>query len=78
VWEAWLALENRWRTVTVEKRRRGMVIGSERRLEGLDAVQVESTLRLMGMKRKERSRVFAGLRAMEKAALAALYGNGET
>lgn len=77
VWEAWLALETRWRTVTVEKRARGFVVASEVRLQGLDAAQVEATLCLMGMKRKKRSRVFAGLRAMEKAALAALYGNGE-
>lgn len=42
-------------------------------LQGLDAAQIDSTLRLMGMKRKERERVFAGLLVMEQAALAAYY-----
>lgn len=60
--------------VMIDRRVRGMVVGQEARYQGLDAVQVESVLRLMGMKRKERGRVFAGLRVMEKAALAALNG----
>lgn len=47
-------------------------------LQGLDAAQIESTLRLMGLKRKERERVYQGLLVMEDAALAAIYGNGET
>lgn len=69
MWEAWQALENRWLIVS------GL---QGDKPQGLDATQVESTLRLMGMKRGKRSRVFAGLRTMEQAALAALYGNGDT
>ena len=69
VWKAWLALENRWLVVSG--------IDGER-LQGLDAAQIESVLRLQGIKSGERERIFDGLRVMEKAALAALYGNGES
>lgn len=52
-------------------------VGGER-LQGLDASQIEAVLRLQGIKGKERERIFDGLRVIEKAALAALYGNGES
>lgn len=41
--------------------------------QGLDMTQAESVMRLMGIKRKQRGRVFDGLRVMESAALAAIY-----
>lgn len=63
--------------VMVERRVRGVVIGQEERYRGLDAAQIESVLNLMGMNRKGRRRVFAGLQVMEKAALAALYGKAK-
>ena len=46
-------------------------------LQGLDATQMESTLRLMGLKRKERGRVYQGLLVMEQAALEVIYGEAE-
>lgn len=70
IWDAWIGLENRWRVV--------VAANGEVNRQGLDAAQIESTLRLMGMKRKERERVYQGLLVMEDAALAAIYGNGDT
>jgi hypothetical protein len=68
-WDVWVALEDRWRVIS------GM---NGDRLQGLDAAQMESTLHLMGVKPKKRRRVFAELLEMEEAALAAIYGNGDT
>lgn len=68
-WKVWVELENRWRVIS------GL---NGDRLQGLDAAQIESTLRLMGVKPKKRRRVFTELREMEDAALAAIYGNGDT
>jgi hypothetical protein len=61
-------LENRWRVIA------GM---NGERLQGLDMAQAESVLRLMGMRRKERQRVFKGLRIMEAAALMQIYGTAD-
>jgi len=57
-------MANRWRVI-------GGMKGE--RLQGLDMAQVEPVLRLMGTKRKERERIFAGLRVMEAAALERIY-----
>jgi hypothetical protein len=58
-------MANRWRVIA------GM---NGERLQGLDMAQIEPVLRLSGVKRKERERIFAGLRVMEAAALARIYG----
>lgn len=57
-------MANRWRVIS------GM---NGERLQGLDLMQVEPFLRLSGVKRKERERMFTALRVMEAAALKAIY-----
>lgn len=60
MWQVWRALENRWLMA-------GGLSGERR--QGLDMTQAESVMRLMGMRRRERERVFVGLCVMEDAAL---------
>jgi hypothetical protein len=55
--EVFLVQENRWR-----RKPNGA-------LEGLDMTQVESTMRLIGIRSKDRRSVFWKLRTMEMAAL---------
>ena len=45
---------------------------------GLDRPAIESTLRLMGVKRKKHSSIFEDLRVMEGAALEVLNSRGDS
>lgn len=47
-------------------------------LQGLDMAQAASLMKGLGIKRKARERITQNLLVMENAALAAIYGNGES
>lgn len=60
VWDAWLALETQWR----------MAVGAGGAAWlGLDYAAIPGVLKLLGVRKGDRSRVFAGLREMEAVAL---------
>lgn len=65
VWDVFLAQGRRWRMV-------GGLNGD--RLQGLDMTQVESTIKLMGIKKKARPQMLDDLQVLEAAALGELYG----
>lgn len=70
VWDVWLGLENRWQILTGTSGYAYM---------GLDVPAVESTLNLLGVrKRRRRREIFASLRVMEEAALPILNKRSPT
>lgn len=68
VWLIWVEMEHRWLIAAG--------LAGERRL-GLDMRQAESVMNLSGISGKQRRRIYRGLRVMEEAALAAMYGGGQ-
>ena len=65
--EVFQALDTQWRIV-------GGLAGS--RVRGIDYVAIPATLALLGVKKRDRKRVFKGLRIMERGVLDTSYPSG--
>ncbi len=65
--EVFQALDTQWRIT-------GGLAGS--RVQGIDYMAIPATLALMGVKKRNRKRVFKGLRIMERGALDTWYPSG--
>ncbi|MDD5176751.1 MAG: DUF1799 domain-containing protein [Sterolibacterium sp.] len=65
-WETFRALETNWRIIAG-----GM---AEPRYQGIEYASIPEALRMAGVKKKKQPAVRAGLRIMERAALAAING----
>lgn len=67
IYQVFQACDTNWRTISISS-----MAGAVVHYQGLERTSLESTLRMLGIKRKQWPQILAGIRIMERAALGVL------